>query len=129
MDAGNAFKLVGMGLPIATLVTVMYGFFTETWHDVFIYVIGLVILTLFFSLILPRFLPRAETWAIRDGIHSTGERINLIVVGLALVLVYVIGVGIVFLSTRIIGKRFMDLHPNHSSWRKCSSVIRDEEMF
>lgn len=88
----------------------------------------MAILNVFLLSILPRFWKSERVHELQSGALSVFKGINKVIVSLVLVLVYVFGVGIVFLFSRLAQKKFLDWNPAKSTWVTPAQTDRDLEM-
>ncbi len=125
-------KAIGFILAFSLFLLILGSVFTGTiWENLLL--IGLMLLlNILIAIVLPRVSKSAVVEEMAAGIRLFGELVNRVVVGAVLVIVYVFGVGPVWLFFRIAGKKFLSisLPPNTSTWiKREKKKINFDEMF
>lgn len=95
--------------------------------------IGVLFLTnLLLGVILPKIFPKNNFFSsFHNGLQDFGKKVNFIVVSAALIMVYIFGVGVTALASKIVRKNFLRIKQSgKSSWINVSKKERNfEEMF
>ncbi len=112
----TVFKYLGGALGLLPIVIVGYGFFSGNVHTFFPILVPFILTNILFFAILPRMTKHAAIHDIHSGSMHVFQSINRVIVSATLVVVYVMGVGFVFLLSRLFGKRFLMLKPKKSTW-------------
>lgn len=121
------FKIIGLVISVACFITAGYWLVTGQLHNNLMGIGFIVALNLFLSLGLPRLFPNnPNVTELRTGSHILIRFVNDIVVGIALIIVYIIGVGFVWFFSRIAGKKFLNLSNKGSTWEKYVPTGSDE---
>lgn len=118
------YKHFGNLLGITPIMILVYGFILSTLHQVFPFLVSVLVINLLFFFILPRIFKFEWLKEIKEGALAVFKKINHSIVWLALVGVYILGVGFVFVLSRLVGKKFIKV-AGQSSWEKSSSNSED----
>ena len=121
-------KTIGQVLGYITFLAI--GFFLiqgtileNLWVIVLAFALNISVL-----IILPKIFPNSNTLSsVKEGLHSAGLNINHFVVSLALIVVYIFGVGSVWLISRIVRKKF--IQQKNNGWIIKKEKVNLEEMF
>lgn len=122
-------KLVGFIAALSLFILIFYSLASQTLMANTFPILGLVSINLLIVILsrLTKYRLLAEA---EGGLKLFGETISKIVVALTLILVYLIGVGPVWLISRLTGKRFVDLNLNKTTnWVRKEKSSNLEEMF
>ena len=122
-------KLFGFLMALSLFVLIFYSLASQTLFENAFYIIALLGFNLL-VLALSRLTKSSLVNGVQEGIKAFGQTVSKIVVGFSLVLVYVLGVGPVWLLSRLTSKRFIDLNPDKAStWIRNEKKSDLEEMF
>ena len=125
-------KFLGFLLSILLLVFVIFSLLTGTLHENLFAILGFLIFNLCLSLIFPKILPQNKFFlSVKEGTKLFGKLFNKIILGIVLFFVYILGVGLVWLLSRIVRKKFLALKNNiNSCWINTKNKKYDfKEMF
>ncbi len=124
------FKIIGFALSASTLGVVAYALATSGVHTFLPLIAGLVAVNVLIGFVLPRFIKNnALLNELKSGAHLFALKMNGFVVAIALTIVYIAGVGLTFVFSRIAGKRFMRLKPHTEMWQNVAVKSDLKEMF
>lgn len=121
-------KFLGFLCGFALLAAVLYSVVTGSVFGNLALLGALFAVNLTISLLLPRISKQKLFSELKEGLEAFGAALNRVLVGGVLVIVYFTGVAVVWLLSRIVGKRFMDMNPGTTSW-KTPEEENVEEMF
>lgn len=128
MKSQVSFKYIGMALASLPLAVIGYALIFSTLHAFLWVAAGLALLNLFVLTLLPRVFKSTALHEIQSGGWRVFQVLNKIVVSLALFFVYILGVGLVFILSRLAGKKFLQLSQLESTWVKSENKRDYSEM-
>jgi hypothetical protein len=122
--AGLLFSASVFALVVYSLVT--GSLWANLWLIALLFAVALAV-----ELVLPKILPENRGVAgFRQGMARFGKGVNLVIVSSALLLVYVFGVGFIWLMSRLAGKRFVSIKaPEGTAWKEKKGKNDYSEMF
>jgi hypothetical protein len=128
MDRGN---LVGVLLAIGFFVLIIATIFTHSIATNLRALLTYFLLNLILILGLPRLFPKNSfVQSVRTGFELFGRALNKIVITGALIIVYVVGVGLVWLVSRVARKQFLSTKATKTTWHQHTTQQESfEEMF
>ena len=115
MTPGNHIGiLLAVGFFLFIIITILTHAILTNLFALAIY----LLLNIFLVLILPRVFPHnVFINSIKEGFEQFGRALNFVIVSTALVIVYFIGVGFVWVVSRIVGKTFLPIKATTTTWR------------
>ncbi|MBI4044668.1 MAG: hypothetical protein HY392_03090 [Candidatus Diapherotrites archaeon] len=125
-------KAVGFFCGSLLLFTMLGAVWAKTVEKALPVIAALFLVNLLGGLIFPKIFQKKQFFSdFHDGLHDFGKKANFMIVSIALVVVYTLGVGITWFFSRITGKSFLRIRPSgKSSWVDVSQKKRNfEEMF
>lgn len=125
-------KALGFLSGLSLLFLVLGSLWTESIPRTIPFVAGIFSINLLLGVILPKFFPKNGFFTgFHRGLEEFGKKINFLIVSAALIVVYILGVGVTWLFSKIAGKNFLRIKPlGKSSWVDVSQKKRNfEEMF
>lgn len=64
----------------------------------------------------------------RSGMEAFGRRVNIVVVSIALMIVYFVGVGVIHFLGRLFGKRFLFLRPSMKVSSYWMDIVKNDDI-
>ncbi|MFH0970425.1 MAG: hypothetical protein V1776_03115 [Candidatus Diapherotrites archaeon] len=119
------FKNLGILLGFLPIGIIIYGFVFSSPSLVLPFLLSAVAVNILLLVIAPRIWKNPALSKIKMGAMSVFSLLNNIIVSAVLAVAYVFSVGIVFIFSRIIGKKFMNLYPKKTSWVKIEKAKED----
>lgn len=125
------FKQIGFLLGLIAVIVVLGSVLTGSISQNLLVILTLLGINLFVAIVLPRaFSQNAIAIQLQDGLHYFGQAVNKIVISGLLFFVYVAAVGLAWIVSRVLQKRFLQLKTTSSTWVNVKNKKIDfEEMF
>ncbi|MAG22027.1 MAG: hypothetical protein CL943_01800 [Candidatus Diapherotrites archaeon] len=132
--AGKTFSFVlmlGFFLAVLYLIFFQYGFLGENLLLFGAAILTLVIINVVFPRVLDAIKKNELSEGMKHGAELFAEKFSHAISVATLSITYIIGVGLVFVVSRIFGKRFMEITPakKQSYWLDKKEMGKSDEMF
>ena len=125
-------KAAGFFCGSLLLFTMLGAMWTKTVEKALPLIVALFLVNLLGGVILPKIFQRKHFFSdFHIGLQDFGGKANSVVVSIALIVVYILGVGVTWFFSKITGKSFLRIKQlGKSSWVDVSRKKRNfEEMF
>ena len=124
------YQKMGFALGLITLVTIASFWLSGTVREHLDVIAILFATNIVLGFVLPRIFPTNPILKeFKQGSASFARAINTVVVSSALIIVYILGVGLTFLLSRLVGKKFLSLKLTDKAWQPIVSESNLKEMF
>ena len=128
----DAAKSLGFLSGLSLLFLVLGSLWAHAIPRTIPFVAGIFLINLLLGVILPKFFPKNGFFSgFHNGLEEFGKKVNFLIVSAALIVVYILGVGVTWFFSKITGKSFLRIKQlGKSSWVDVSRKKRNfEEMF
>jgi hypothetical protein len=124
------FKVIGFGIGLLTLGVILYFLFNGILQEQLVIVAFLFGLNVLIGFVLPKIFKKNKILKeLKNGSALFAKKMNDFVVAIVLSIVYIIGVGPTWVLSRILGKKFLQLHTKTKMWHKTAAKSDLKEMF
>ncbi len=124
-------EILGFFFGMLLFFTVLLSVFTHSLIQNALIILLFLVINLLVGFVFPSLFPSSGVFGgLKSGLRFFGEKLNWVVVAAVLGVVYVFAVGIVFVLSRIAGRKFLSMKFNRTAWKKKDlSKLEFDEMF